>query len=642
MQLGIIWLFIVFLTCCCSSSGGVRKSRFGPDKEKPVGRLGTKLVGKLVKLTNRFGRCVINPFVCDCKTSTRTKIRRQLYEDEYDVADDEYEELIFQPRHLRKAFRRRPFRRVIVRPRQTRYRRPRRFSQRGGHHGHVGRRGHYHEERGVGLGYRYQRRGARGSQRGKSDGTQRRRERSGRSRSPTSPSLSEKELRQLLSRVTKQRQQPSTPSRPRSVRIETRGAATPSGSTVPTHDVNDASPGAGRNRAGGEDFSRGGRRFFRPSASGDSSCATKKRNYCGNVCRSRRPQPLCTCSGSKNDDGLGGESCNSQANGKPWCYVNRFQCSDGEKAKTLDSQDWSYNACCKCDPHITNRNGEGGADCKSKSNNKPYCYVKKGTCGDGRPSKELLTHDWSHQACASCECTGKTNPENGKGGSDCRSMYNGKPWCYVSKGVCSDGEPSFSVPDHDWSYSACAKCQCSGVVNLETGVGGHCAADNPKKKHWCYVLPGVCSDGVPSTAVTGAHWSYQACQKCECSGDKNDQGKGDRECRSYFGDRPWCFVKPGACSDGQPSTSMNALEWSYEACLKVTRARREDPENPKKTASEHPRSSRVKNGNPEDPPPPPDPARHGVVLMEPQGEEVSLAHKPRVAPRTEENIFRPM
>lgn len=52
-----------------------------------------------------------------------------------------------------------------------------------------------------------------------------------------------------------------------------------------------------------------------------------------------------------------------------------------------------------------------------------------------------------------CEC----KVHEGTGGSDCKTDYNGEPFCYTVKGACWDGQPSTIAENIDWSVEACAK-----------------------------------------------------------------------------------------------------------------------------------------------------------------------------------------
>ena len=52
---------------------------------------------------------------------------------------------------------------------------------------------------------------------------------------------------------------------------------------------------------------------------------------------------------------------------------------------------------------------------------------------------------------------------------------------------------------------------------------------------------------------------------CECSGQTNSFGEG-RDCSDVDAGGPWCYTEAGVCSDGSPSSTVSGSEWSYDAC----------------------------------------------------------------------------
>jgi len=123
---------------------------------------------------------------------------------------------------------------------------------------------------------------------------------------------------------------------------------------------------------------------------------------------------------------------------------------------------------CKC-ANITNEHGGGGANCKSKENGRPWCYVQNSACKDKQIGE---AHDWSHDACVPywgqhhagydgrnglgnrrkfCKCSNLTN-SHGEGGADCKSLQGHRAWCYVNNTVCADEQSSYFAK---WSYKAC-------------------------------------------------------------------------------------------------------------------------------------------------------------------------------------------
>ena len=54
-----------------------------------------------------------------------------------------------------------------------------------------------------------------------------------------------------------------------------------------------------------------------------------------------------------------------------------------------------------------------------------------------------------------CICNG--HMRKGDDGGLCSSTFKSKPYCYVNPGVCSDGTPSTTEINNEWSYLACDK-----------------------------------------------------------------------------------------------------------------------------------------------------------------------------------------
>jgi len=120
----------------------------------------------------------------------------------------------------------------------------------------------------------------------------------------------------------------------------------------------------------------------------------------------------------------------------------------------------SSQAACRCDGH-SHSDGYGGADCMSIEEGKPYCYTQPGVCEDGLPSESgQVGHEWSFKACvkAACECDGHSHSD-GYGGADCKSIHEGKPYCYTQPGVCEDDLASRTETGHEWSFKACVKAR---------------------------------------------------------------------------------------------------------------------------------------------------------------------------------------
>ena len=87
-------------------------------------------------------------------------------------------------------------------------------------------------------------------------------------------------------------------------------------------------------------------------------------------------------------------------------FVGRMSCEDGKVRDRRQST-------CVCSG-AKNTEGGGGADCDSKtaSSKQPYCYVRPGTCDDGKSSKVMQGSEWSALACATQYIFGRDDPSS--------------------------------------------------------------------------------------------------------------------------------------------------------------------------------------------------------------------------------------
>ena len=123
----------------------------------------------------------------------------------------------------------------------------------------------------------------------------------------------------------------------------------------------------------------------------------------------------CTCNGYTKEGGLG--ACKDTYKEKPYCYVDPGVCSDEVESST-GGKWWSYGACevsastpqaggreetivfpgvegrCRCNGRL---NARGQGECRDTFQDKPFCYVEPGRCGDQVASTS--SGWWSHQAC---------------------------------------------------------------------------------------------------------------------------------------------------------------------------------------------------------------------------------------------------
>jgi len=137
----------------------------------------------------------------------------------------------------------------------------------------------------------------------------------------------------------------------------------------------------------------------------------------------------------------------------------------------------------------------------------------------------------------SCTCNGRLNS---KGEGECRSEYQGRAFCYVDPGRCSDQVASSSTEGQWWSHNAC-----------HTKISSQSLEFSPTDK-----------SRVNFGQEIGEK-KQETQRQCICNGLKNSRGEG--ECNSSYKGQAFCYVDRGSCSDELKSTSSN-LWWSYQAC----------------------------------------------------------------------------
>jgi len=137
-----------------------------------------------------------------------------------------------------------------------------------------------------------------------------------------------------------------------------------------------------------------------------------------------------------------------------------------------------------------------------------------------------------------CNCNGRLNSE-GKG--ECKSEYQGRAFCYVEPGRCSDQVAS-STEGRWWSHNAC-----------QTRISSQSSEFSPTDE----------SKVNFGNEVKVEDKRDEPRRRCICNGLKNSRGEG--ECNSSYKGRAFCYVERGSCSDEVKSTS-SARWWSYQAC----------------------------------------------------------------------------
>jgi len=242
-------------------------------------------------------------------------------------------------------------------------------------------------------------------------------------------------------------------------------------------------------------------------------CPDAKRSNYGGHWSYKACTPPCQCSGRKTRTG-GGPRCDSFDDGKPWCYVDQDLCPDAEPSN--HGGQWSHKACRRCECSGRTTAEGGGPTCDSQDNGFAWCYVNEDHCDDAKRSNYggqwsfSACQDKGGSSNADlhtsrCECSGRRTEEGG--GARCDTYDEGKPWCYVDRDLCPDAKRSNY--GGQWSHQACKSCECSGRTT-EEGGGPNCDTFDSGKP-WCYVDEGACGDGKRSNY--GGHWSYSACQK---------------------------------------------------------------------------------------------------------------------------------
>jgi len=295
--------------------------------------------------------------------------------------------------------------------------------------------------------------------------------------------------------------------------------------------------------------------------------------------KKKKVEPKCVCDGTTDDNGNGGSDCKTVLYGTPWCYTKKDVCSDGKASKHLKTHDWSEKACknsktamailekklhkevCKC-AGVQDKAKHGGADCKSVWEEKPWCYVHKGSCEDGTVSKVMKAYDFSHDACVpgkilaaaktTCKCDGMKD-RRGAGGPDCKSVWEEKSWCFVKKGACRDGQKSKTHPMYQTSNLACEYEKARQALTTTTPPA-------PKEKTEMPTFS-------PTRKIKPIKKIPGKDDNCECDGIEDQDNNGGDDCVSKFDNKAWCYVKEKVCSDGRQSNTLKSHDWSFIACL---------------------------------------------------------------------------
>jgi len=303
----------------------------------------------------------------------------------------------------------------------------------------------------------------------------------------------------------------------------------------------------------------------------------------------KNPNEPCQCANKKDAAGHGGGNCLTTLKGVPWCYTKAGACNDGKKSDKLKHLDWSEEACkksklnkkllakapkleCKC-AGVKDKKAHGGSDCKSVWEEKSWCYIKKGACMDGKPSKVMKAYDYSHSACVphaqshdeikkGCKCSGDTDAK-AQGGPDCKSIWEEKAWCFTNKKACKDGKPSKTHPHLEYSNRA---CELAKVIESEKPP----PPPPPPKTKKPTMKPTVKPTPKPTQPKKKKKVHPAEVEpdddECECDGIEDRDGNGGEECDSKFDNKPWCYVKTDACSDGKHSKTLKSHDWSFKAC----------------------------------------------------------------------------
>lgn len=183
----------------------------------------------------------------------------------------------------------------------------------------------------------------------------------------------------------------------------------------------------------------------------------------------------------------------------------------------------------------------------------------------------------------SCQCHGHDNA--GEGGPDCKSIHEGKEYCYVEPGVCSDSKesssemmPGTNISMH-YSFLACA----NPTTTFELHKDQECTDNNDlmgdETPHVANLetCRALCLN---STACISFEWhdarykqSLELRQQeptCKCNGKtKSDGYVGGPHCTSIASDPKvgtFCYTDVGACSDSMRSGVVANASYSHVAC----------------------------------------------------------------------------
>eukprot|EP00494_Astrolonche_serrata_P028756 UN29023 len=245
----------------------------------------------------------------------------------------------------------------------------------------------------------------------------------------------------------------------------------------------------------------------------------------------RRVLQECVCAGIANDNGEG-DKCTPDHHhfGLQWCYIEPNSCDDSRSSNVLTSHHWSFTACSGSGStdnidsnnetiteeqvcigtmvHVVT-NLDGTDICEQWCHVEPdWCNgttienicienaqscLQVGLCtengfkvdtGMHTVQTEFIINDLENEPITFCKeydssievqrfsavCTCMGEEENGEGGSNCTSNFQGHPWCFVEQGKCHDELVSPIYADREWSFEACETVVCD---KNWTSVNGH-------------------------------------------------------------------------------------------------------------------------------------------------------------------------
>ena len=202
----------------------------------------------------------------------------------------------------------------------------------------------------------------------------------------------------------------------------------------------------------------------------------------------------------------GSGECQARIDGQAWCYVNQGSCSDATWSSN-SNQFWSFKA---CKTVVSDTRTVSGLRCQFPFTYKGQTFTRCTTFDSAFGKPWCLTEEWSIEDCqdrgdtpadpspppSPCRCSGEVRRREGEESrGKCKSKVEGRAWCYVAPGACSDASWSPGSQQF-WSVQACtlrlshtktvSGKRCSFPFTYKGGSFDTCTtADAATGEAWC-------------------------------------------------------------------------------------------------------------------------------------------------------------